>query len=62
MTEPDAAAAAEHVREVSLRERAASERRAYERPQLAVLGTVRELTRAARGSLADGGLGLQRSS
>jgi len=40
----------------SLNERAASERRAYERPQLTVLGSVRELTRASGGSSGDGGI------
>ncbi|MBM4374369.1 MAG: lasso RiPP family leader peptide-containing protein [Deltaproteobacteria bacterium] len=45
----------------SLNERAASDRRAYERPQLTVLGSVRELTLAAVGSNNDGNLGQQRS-
>ena len=63
MTNPhDPNAAAEHVCEETLDKSPGSARRAYERPQLAVLGTVRELTRASAGSWDDGALGRQRSN
>jgi hypothetical protein len=61
MNPEDRNAAAESDRDACQATGVSATKRAYVRPKLTVLGSVRELTLQATGSHADQGLGMQRN-